>query len=139
MSYGKPKRVTVRAVAWFKPSMGLVKLNSDGGSWGNPGVSGGGGVIRDSNGNLVFGHSTFYGECTNSMAEIRTLHQGVFWLFSNGFYDSLIETDSGFIFGCLTKGHSPPWQCSYYICAILSMQQARRFVFFIAIVKPIWW
>lgn len=46
-SYARRKRAHVCAVKWDKPPIGLVKLNSDGASRGNPGLSGGEGVIQD--------------------------------------------------------------------------------------------
>lgn len=37
----------IRIIHWSKPSEGLVKLNTDGACRGNPGVSGGGGIVHD--------------------------------------------------------------------------------------------
>lgn len=47
-SYGRKKLIKIMAVSWSKPPIGLFKLNSDGASKGNPGPSGGGGIVRDS-------------------------------------------------------------------------------------------
>ena len=43
---GKPHTV-IKQIHWDKPEEGWMKLNTDGLSLGNPGLAGGGGVIRD--------------------------------------------------------------------------------------------
>lgn len=51
---GKNKKIkdfTTTLVRWRKPSVCWFKLNLDGASLGNPGKAGGGGLIRDSQGN----------------------------------------------------------------------------------------
>lgn len=108
LNYGQPKRVLIRTISWIMPPSGVVKLNSDGGSCGNPGIGGGGGVIRDSHGHFIYGYSSSYGICSNTLVEVQALSQGVSWLISQGFRDSFLEMDSGFLFGCLAKGHSSP-------------------------------
>ncbi|CAA6657157.1 unnamed protein product [Spirodela intermedia] len=44
---------TVRSVRWTPPRAGQWKLNVDGASQGNPGSSGGGGILRDSTGYIM--------------------------------------------------------------------------------------
>ena len=46
---------------WECPPSSWFKLNTDGSSIGNPGRAGGGGVLRDSNGNWVRGFSSSFG------------------------------------------------------------------------------
>ena len=48
-------------IFWTKPINGYVKLNMDGSSLGNPGFSGGSGVIRDMVDNVLFGFAVFMG------------------------------------------------------------------------------
>ncbi|KAF5461917.1 hypothetical protein F2P56_017977 [Juglans regia] len=72
--FPKPKRV--RVVKWHRPRQGWVKLNTDGSSFGNPGTSGAGGVIRDEDGRLLLAYSVPLGLGTNNFAELRSLLEG---------------------------------------------------------------
>lgn len=47
-------------VKWIKPFIGFVKLNSDGSSKNK--ICGGGGIVRDHVGNLVFAYSLKLGK-----------------------------------------------------------------------------
>ena len=51
-------------VKWLKPPANSIKLNSDGASKGNPGPAGGGCILRDHTGNMVYALSNFYGLCS---------------------------------------------------------------------------
>ncbi|CAI9783377.1 unnamed protein product [Fraxinus pennsylvanica] len=62
-----------RIVKWAKPAIGRVKLNVDGSCSGNPGMAGGGGVVRDDMGRLAAGFSPFFGDGSNNEAELRAL------------------------------------------------------------------
>lgn len=128
-SFNKRKQANIRAVQWFKPGAGVVKLNLNGACHGNPSLSGGGGVNRDDKGDFIYAYASFFGVSTNTLSELRALYQGVLWLYSNGFHGVSIEMDSQLLFNCLTKGHKPPWKCSYFIWAIRAMQLERNFSF----------
>jgi ribonuclease HI len=65
------------AVKWLPPTLGRAKLNTDGSSLGNPGIAGGGGVIRDSCGLWVGGFSRTIGHTTSVQAELRALLDGM--------------------------------------------------------------
>uniref|UniRef100_A0A2N9F8F6 RNase H type-1 domain-containing protein n=1 Tax=Fagus sylvatica TaxID=28930 RepID=A0A2N9F8F6_FAGSY len=71
------KFVSSIAVKWVPPTLGRAKLNTDGSSLGNPGVAGGGGVIRDSCGTWVRGFSRTIGHTTSVQAELRALLDGM--------------------------------------------------------------
>lgn len=64
-------------VFWKKLEFGWVKLNTDGCCKGNPCSSGGGGIIRDHNGNFRAAYAEHYGNCSNNMAEAKALFQGM--------------------------------------------------------------
>lgn len=52
-------------------------LQTDGGSAGNPGPSGGGGILVAPDGELVESFSVYFGEATNNEAEYRALIEGL--------------------------------------------------------------
>lgn len=60
-----------RFISWGPLVEGRLKMNVDGGSCGNPGMSGGGGVFRDYQGKVVAGFAHFYGHATDTIAECR--------------------------------------------------------------------
>ena len=57
--------------------MGWFKLNTDGSSLGNPGLAGGGGIIRNHVGDWVGGFSRAIGITTSVQAELRALKDGL--------------------------------------------------------------
>ncbi len=57
----KTKNLVPISVKWTPPPVSWAKLNNDGLILGNPGLAGGGGVIRDSLGNWVGGFSRSIG------------------------------------------------------------------------------
>lgn len=72
----------------------VVKLNVDGSSIGNPGPSGFGGLIRNSNGEWLFG---FYGSCgftTNVNAELHAIDHGLRSTWDAGYKDIICESAS---------------------------------------------
>ncbi|XP_049368158.1 uncharacterized protein LOC125833012 [Solanum verrucosum] len=66
-------------VGWDKPIMGLYKLNTDGSALTNPGKIGGGGILRDGQGNLVYAYAIPLGFGTSNKAEIQAAAYGVNW------------------------------------------------------------
>ena len=73
----KCRNLNPTPVKWTPPSLGWAKLNTDGSSRGNPGIAGGGGVIRDSFGVWVGGFSRAIGHTTSVQAELRALKDGL--------------------------------------------------------------
>ena len=72
----------------------MCKLNTDGCSLGNPGKSGGGGVLRDSSGDMVFGFSIPLGELTSLQTEAKSLIHGVQQCVLRGFSRVQVQVDS---------------------------------------------
>lgn len=69
-------RVT-NQVKWDRPNIGWMKLNIDGLSLGNPGIAGGGGVIRDWSGRWVVGFSRKIGIVTNLLVDFWAIRDGL--------------------------------------------------------------
>lgn len=59
-----------RLIDWVFPSGGWAKVNIDGVSKGNPGLVGGGGVIRDSTGSWLIGFPVNLGNCFSILAKL---------------------------------------------------------------------
>lgn len=61
----KGSRKETLHVRWSYPPEGWFKLNSDGASYGNPGVVGSGGIIRNEAGGWVKAYGVNVGHCSN--------------------------------------------------------------------------
>ncbi|MQL89268.1 hypothetical protein Taro_021848 [Colocasia esculenta] len=82
-----------KLVRWMPPQYGF-SLNVDGTCKGNPGPCGGGGCIRDSNGDIYLGFALFYGQGNSMIAEVRTLCDGLRLAEHRGLPISMINSDS---------------------------------------------
>ena len=67
----------VKSICWEKPEKGWLKLNTDGAANGVLGLAGGGGVVRDENGNWVIGFSRRLGKASSFLAELWALRDGL--------------------------------------------------------------
>ena len=72
----KPNRIQVQ-VKWSKPQPEWVKLNMDGFVFGDPKKAGGGGVIRNNEGDWVAGFVKKFGNVSSITTEL--------WAFKEGF------------------------------------------------------
>ena len=64
-------------IKWEPPSENWTKLNVDGASKGNPGLAGGGGVLRNHRGDWIKGFAANFGMCSSVKAEMLALLQGL--------------------------------------------------------------
>ncbi|GLU15130.1 hypothetical protein SLE2022_316500 [Rubroshorea leprosula] len=90
--------------AWSKPHFPTIKLNSDGSSIGNPGLSGSGGIFRDSLGNWVLGYARNIGFSSPLAAELWAIRDGLVLAIQRGFHNLIVESDSKVAVLLLTKG-----------------------------------
>ena len=89
-----PKAKSVVAVGWDKPPMGWAKLNSDRSALGNPGRTGGGGVIRDHDGKWLKGYAQPLGSTNSCMDELWALRDGLLLAKDMGLNNLIIELDA---------------------------------------------
>ena len=61
----------------MNPSSNWFKLNSDGSSWGNPSLAGGGGLIQNEKGEWVKGYARAIGIATSVAVELWTSRDGI--------------------------------------------------------------
>ncbi|KAF7827592.1 reverse transcriptase [Senna tora] len=80
-------------VKWGKPRPGLLKLNTDGSSLGNPGPAGFGGLFRDENGRWICGFSSHLGNRTNMFAELSAIKHGLNIAINRGFLRFVVDAD----------------------------------------------
>ncbi|KAH0696196.1 hypothetical protein KY289_013678 [Solanum tuberosum] len=66
--------IRVTLVMWKTPPRTRYKLNTDGSALHNPGKIGGGGILRDYQGNIVYAFAVPFGEGTNNQAEVQCVH-----------------------------------------------------------------
>ncbi|XP_060182379.1 uncharacterized protein LOC132612052 [Lycium barbarum] len=105
----KPK-INIKCIKWIKPDSPLLKLNTDGCSKGNPGSSGGGGILRDEIGHFLMAFSAYYGQCNNNIAETKTILMGLKWCIDRGYQNINIESDSKLIIGMINGDIRIAWQ-----------------------------
>uniref|UniRef100_A0A2N9GG55 RNase H type-1 domain-containing protein n=1 Tax=Fagus sylvatica TaxID=28930 RepID=A0A2N9GG55_FAGSY len=82
------------SVKWNPPPVNWAKLNTDGSVLGDPGLAGGGGVIRDSLGNWIGGFSRSIGITSCVQAELRALKDGLLLALDLEISKLEIEMDS---------------------------------------------
>ena len=93
-SHSKVKHMISTPIKWVVPPVGWYKLNTNDSSLGNPGLAGGGGVIRNHLGDWVGGFSRAIGITTSVQAELRALKDGLNLAINLGIPNLEIEMDS---------------------------------------------
>ncbi|KAL0289915.1 UNVERIFIED_CONTAM: putative ribonuclease H protein [Sesamum radiatum] len=97
----RQKAITVQE-EWYK-------LNMDGASKGNPGISGAGGILRDQSGKVIFAFQEPLGNATNTQAELSAIHRGLQICFSRGLHKIWIETDATTIIKLISAPQRGAW------------------------------
>ena len=93
-------------VKWLPPPLNWFKLNSDGSSMGNPGLAGGGGIIRDSVGGWVKGYAWAIGVTTSVAAELWALRDEIRLCISLNLLAVEIELDAKVVADFMRSGNS---------------------------------
>ncbi|XP_060211737.1 uncharacterized protein LOC132639298 [Lycium barbarum] len=110
--------ISVTPVKWFPPRDGWLKLNTDGCSKGNPGLSGGGGVIRNHQGKLISAFSSPLGCMTNNLSEATALQTGLKWCIDNAIRKIEVESDSLMLIKWIQNFASMPWNLQMVVMDI---------------------
>ncbi|OIT21119.1 hypothetical protein A4A49_55681, partial [Nicotiana attenuata] len=98
----------VDVVERCKPLLKVIPLSTDGCSKGNLGLASGGGCLRDQYGDLIMAYSTFFGSCTNNMAEARAILVGLIWCIDNGYKEVEIKSDSLILINAINNQAGTP-------------------------------
>ncbi|KAL0281699.1 UNVERIFIED_CONTAM: putative ribonuclease H protein [Sesamum radiatum] len=115
-------------VYWRKPPEGWYKLNADGASKGNPGISGAGGILRDQLGKVIFAFQEPLGNATNTQAELSAIYRGLQICFSRGLRKIWIETDATAIIKIISAPQRGAWNLQatlQNICKILNQMEHK--------------
>ncbi|MQM23438.1 hypothetical protein Taro_056502 [Colocasia esculenta] len=98
-------------VKWMHPPTGRIKLNVDGAFKSAIGIAGGGGILRDHNGDCIFAFAANYQRTTSALdAEARALRDGLAMCCTKGFLDIMVETDSLAFTQSVTGQALRPWE-----------------------------
>lgn len=84
----------MRVGKWFPPPVGILKINTDGSSKGNPGPARIGGVGRDSTGSVVFLFSSYEGTKTVNLMEGLAIFSALEQAYALGWRKVICESDS---------------------------------------------
>ncbi|KAL0453401.1 UNVERIFIED_CONTAM: putative ribonuclease H protein [Sesamum latifolium] len=98
-----PKNQKTLAVYWRKPDFGWYKLNTDGASKGNPGVSGAGELLRDYKVHEIFSFLEPLGHATNILAGLQAFHRGLQICLEKVFTRIWVEVDANHIIHLISK------------------------------------
>lgn len=97
-------------VRWIHPPKGRLKLNVDGAFKPTSGQAGGGGIIRDHEGNCVTAFAqAYHGLYSSIAAEALALRDGISICRSKGISEFHIETDSYNLYQIVTEQSPCPW------------------------------
>jgi ribonuclease HI len=99
----RPAQLQIGERNWKPPPEGSLKLNFDGASKGNPGWTGLGGVIRDSQGNIIRLYTGSLGNSTNNAAEFGALETGLEILRREAITNTIVEGDSMLVINTVRK------------------------------------
>ncbi|MQM15219.1 hypothetical protein Taro_048160, partial [Colocasia esculenta] len=103
-------RSRLKLVRWIPPLDGFC-LNVDGASKGNLGISGGGGCVRNSQGDILLAFAFNYGFGKSLQVEVRALHDGLLLVEENGLRVSLTYSDSAILVRSFNSNSPPGWEC----------------------------
>ncbi|KAL6550532.1 hypothetical protein OROMI_021020 [Orobanche minor] len=95
---------------WFTPDTGVININTDRASKGNPGESAVGGIARDYQGNAIFAFHEFIGTHTNNYAELYAIWRALDLCRESGIFKIWTEVDSTSVLSLINSQTSGNWQ-----------------------------
>ena len=99
-------QLVAKQIRWEKPRRGWVKLNTDGSSLGNPGLVGGGGLIRDKDGAWVVGFARNIGISSSFIAKLWALRDRLLICVHRNFNAVEVELDAKAVIDVLSASKS---------------------------------
>lgn len=110
-----------RVGRWIPPQDGIIKINTDGSSRGNPGPTGVGGVGRNSRGEVVFLFSVHKARHSNNFMEGFAILYALEQAWEQGHRQVICESDSQIVVNLLNeqKDIGIQWQLAGIVQQIL--------------------
>ncbi|OVA20858.1 Ribonuclease H domain [Macleaya cordata] len=87
----------------------MAKVNTDGSSWGNPGISGCSGILRNSRGWDIGSFSAPLGTQTSFYAELIGAILTIAITWSNGWTNLWLQCDSSMVMQAFANSKIIPW------------------------------
>ncbi|KAK6782013.1 hypothetical protein RDI58_019809 [Solanum bulbocastanum] len=100
----------ISSVSWKTLPSNKYKLNTDGSALCNPGKIGGGGILRNDLGEMIYAFAIPFGTGTNNQAEIQAANYGLHWCIHHGYNNIILEVDSELLTRWLLRTSTPPWK-----------------------------
>ncbi|KAL0349804.1 UNVERIFIED_CONTAM: putative ribonuclease H protein [Sesamum radiatum] len=108
---------------WRAPSSSWFKLNTDGSSFGNPGLAGAAGIIRDSVGHVHLAYQVALGTGTSVLVELTAVWRGLELALIQGLAPLVVEVDATTVITLLQSRVSGKWEVQHLIMRIVRLQQ----------------
>ncbi|XP_077240356.1 uncharacterized protein LOC143881253 [Tasmannia lanceolata] len=114
---------------WKPPPQGLLKVNFDGSSLGNPGPASIGGLCRDALGEVLWSFSGPLGVCDSNEAEVRAMYTGIKRIDKELYDKIIVEEDSKNVIRWLLRSAAPPWRFWSFFDEIEDLTAGSSMVF----------
>ncbi|XP_071914064.1 uncharacterized protein [Coffea arabica] len=124
----KTRAIKIFLLLWNSPLPRYVKLNIDESAMGNPGYSGGGGIIHDSYGRVIGAFSSFYGYQTNTKAEAMALMEGLQLCLFLDLCNVIVEMDSLTMLNTVKRLQKCPWRIHGEVIRISGLLAKVEFI-----------
>ena len=90
-------------------------MNTNGSALHNPGKIGGGSILRNDYGNIIYAFCIPFGEGSNNQAEVQAATYGLNRCIQHGFRNIILEVDSELLTKWLSQKDKPPWRIQRFI------------------------
>ncbi|KAK4707372.1 hypothetical protein R3W88_033061 [Solanum pinnatisectum] len=108
--------VKVTSIIWKTPHTNRYKLNTDGSALHNLGKNGGGGgILRNEVGDIIYAFVMPLWEGTNNQAEIQAANYDLNWCVQHGYNNIILEVHSELLIRWLLKTYIPPWKLQIFV------------------------
>ncbi|XXG62464.1 hypothetical protein AAC387_Pa05g0816 [Persea americana] len=117
------------SILWSPPPLDLLKFNVDGPARGKSGPSGIGGVLHNSNGEVLYMFSKNVAVCDSNEAEVLAILEAL-CCFKKYFHGALIvESDSSNAIAWVTNKKINPWKVQFLFNEIRVLSTSSSVVF----------